>query len=489
MIFGITPKWRRAPVIILLCYIFAYFNNLVHCIHLIPSYKLSFVGYKFINKPRIPSEIRNFEPLISLPKHTENSFSLSSSFTLNSSFRLNSFFTDNLFNRPFSPKNLFKSFFSNIFPSKFFSSSNLFNKSFFTSDSAKSCKNKSPLANFWSSLKSYLTSKFSSVKGTKVSAAPKRFTRSEPYPRNDLSEHHTRNDLSEHHTRNDLTEPHTRNGELSDPYPRNNDLRHLSFFEFFDNPPDKVGDYKIRKEFNESMTQESPYMELVRTGPSGIIKKFLKIAPSMVKDAISLTVSTLIGSFYRYSAETTIITTTDRLAALILNLQITGYIYCNAEQRYRLSTLYNLNPSTSPISSLNSQTNIGQPNVNQTNTNQPNVNQVNIGQCEQKEDFEGLSVGDELLSYVRRLPRSYINGIFDNMNPEILYAMRYSTENAIQLLTVLNHNYLDVKDHQKLIIQQTGSFAMQLCFWKLALGYCMRHQETKIELTKSLNSH
>uniref|UniRef100_A0A3B0MF54 Uncharacterized protein n=1 Tax=Theileria annulata TaxID=5874 RepID=A0A3B0MF54_THEAN len=422
MIFGIKPKWRRAPVIIFLCYIFVHFNNIVYCIHLIPSYKLSFVCYKWPNRFRTPPEVGDFEPLVSLREHTDHSFELNSSFT------------NNLFNKPFFSKNPFnKSFFSNIFPNKSLFLNNLFNKPFFN-NYAKPCNknDESILSNFWSSLKSYVSSKFSTVKGSTLCGNPKRYTK-------------------------------------SDAYLRNNDLRHLSFFDFFDNAPNNLGDYKIRKEFNESMTQESPYMELVRTGPSGIIKRFLRVAPSMVKDAISLTVSTLIGSFYRYSAETTIITTTDRLAALILNLQVTGYIYCNAEQRYRLSSLCNTTGTSVPGGAMN----------NQLTDNQP----------EPRDEIEGLSVGDELLSYVRRLPRSYINGIFDNMNPEILYAMRHSTEKAIQLLTVLNHNYLDFKDDQKLIIQQTGSFAMQLCFWKLALGYCMRDQETKIELTKSLNSH
>lgn len=254
-----------------------------------------------------------------------------------------------------------------------------------------------------------------------------------------------------------------------DGYVKHTQVNQLSLFDFFDNPRAGAGAPRAKSGLERALPKDSPYLELVSAGPSAVIKSFLRLAPAMVKDAISLTVSTLIGSFYKYSAETTIITTTDRLAALILNLQVTGYIYCNAEQRYRLSALFDSGgPKEAPGGA------------------QPGV----LGR--EPEDQQGaLPVGDELLSYVKRLPRSYINGIFDNMNPEILDAMRLSTERTIQLLTenVVNPSYLDFKDQHRLIIQQTGSFAMQLCFWKLALGYCMRDQETIIELSKSLNAH
>ncbi|UKK00091.2 hypothetical protein MACK_000161 [Theileria orientalis] len=301
---------------------------------------------------------------------------------------------------------------------------------------------RSLLGRFWNYIKSYLSNKLSSVKLYKIPGRSRLLTL---YGRN-FNQH-----LKE------------------------SPLGSISLFDFFANPPGGSNESMVMDMFDKKLSHDCPYMHLVRTGPYEIINFFLRVAPNMVKDAISLTVSTMIGSFYKYSAETTMITTKDRLASLILHLQVTGYIYCNAEHRYRLSRLYGASNKKEQLA----------PSSEAKEALDKKVTGSIVG-----EQMAEISPGDELLNYVKRLPRSYVNYVFDNMNPNIVEAMRLSTDRTIKLLTdsVVNPSYADANDQNKQIIQQTGTFAIQLCFWKLALGYCMRYMETNVELGRSLHA-
>ena len=90
---------------------------------------------------------------------------------------------------------------------------------------------------------------------------------------------------------------------------------------------------------------KNPYMDVVsRLSPSELISKFTASANPRVQEAVRSTILGLIGSLPKMAFETTTITTGQRLASLMFQLQMTGYMFKNAE--YRLSLSQSLGMST-----------------------------------------------------------------------------------------------------------------------------------------------
>mmetsp|Transcript_29439 Transcript_29439/g.45172 ORF Transcript_29439/g.45172 Transcript_29439/m.45172 type:complete len:490 (+) Transcript_29439:189-1658(+) len=100
---------------------------------------------------------------------------------------------------------------------------------------------------------------------------------------------------------------------------------------------------------NMEALAKNPYMNVVsKLSPSDLISRFTSTAHPRVQDAVRSTILGLIGSLPKSAFETTTITTGERLASLMFQLQMTGYMFKNAE--YRLSLSQSLGMSSSGAS-------------------------------------------------------------------------------------------------------------------------------------------
>ncbi|KAI2490297.1 DUF760-containing protein [Fragilaria crotonensis] len=89
---------------------------------------------------------------------------------------------------------------------------------------------------------------------------------------------------------------------------------------------------------SEELLRTNPYMKVVSTlSPSELISKFTKTSSPRVQNAVRSTILGLIGSLPKMAFDTTTITTGQRLASLMFQLQMTGYLFKNAEYRLSLS--------------------------------------------------------------------------------------------------------------------------------------------------------
>jgi hypothetical protein len=89
---------------------------------------------------------------------------------------------------------------------------------------------------------------------------------------------------------------------------------------------------------SEELLRNNPYMKVVSTlTPSELISKFTNTAHPRVQNAVRSTILGLIGSLPKMAFDTTTITTGQRLASLMFQLQMTGYLFKNAEYRLSLS--------------------------------------------------------------------------------------------------------------------------------------------------------
>jgi len=82
----------------------------------------------------------------------------------------------------------------------------------------------------------------------------------------------------------------------------------------------------------------NPFLDVVSNlSPSDLISKFTSSAHPRVQDAVRSTILSLIGTLPQMAFETTTITTGERLASLMFQLQMSGYMFKNAEYRLSLS--------------------------------------------------------------------------------------------------------------------------------------------------------
>ena len=73
--------------------------------------------------------------------------------------------------------------------------------------------------------------------------------------------------------------------------------------------------------------------------PNDMLLKFAKAAPMNVQEAAKSTVMNILGSMPNYALDAVLITTNKKLANLLYQMQITGYMFKNAEYRMSLTRL------------------------------------------------------------------------------------------------------------------------------------------------------
>eukprot|EP00978_Attheya_sp_CCMP212_P015641 scaffold40306_cov31-Attheya_sp.AAC.1 len=102
----------------------------------------------------------------------------------------------------------------------------------------------------------------------------------------------------------------------------------------------------------EEALQNNPYLDVVsRLSPSELISKFTTTAHPRVQDAVRATILGLIGNLPKMAFDTTTVTTGERLASLMFQLQMTGYMFKNAEYRLSLSASLGMDSVMAPQSS------------------------------------------------------------------------------------------------------------------------------------------
>jgi len=83
---------------------------------------------------------------------------------------------------------------------------------------------------------------------------------------------------------------------------------------------------------------ENPYYQIVSSlAPADIIGRFAETAPAAVQDAVRSTIVGLLGSASGFAIDTATVMTGERLANLMFQLQMTGYMFKNAEYRMSLA--------------------------------------------------------------------------------------------------------------------------------------------------------
>lgn len=86
--------------------------------------------------------------------------------------------------------------------------------------------------------------------------------------------------------------------------------------------------------------EASRYFKMVESlEPNDMLMKFAKTAPKHVQEAAKSTIMNILGSLPNYALDAALITTNTKLANLLYQMQMTGYMFKNAEYRMSLTKM------------------------------------------------------------------------------------------------------------------------------------------------------
>lgn len=296
-----------------------------------------------------------------------------------------------------------------------------------------------------------------------------------------------------------------------------------------------------------STYKTNPYLSVVsRLTPSDLISRFTASASPRVQDAVRTTVLNLIGGLPQMAFETKTVATGERLASLMFQLQMTGYMFKNAE--YRLSLSQSLGGSDRMLpggvdEGTTATTAVkegkgrlkGKIKVRYGGGGKDNTSENNDNEDESKSDESDISIpgmevevdaqsylselrGEvnrlrdeldnakqtrseeirkDLLMYIRTLPPQELQQLTGTMSPEVLEAMKGLvtavlagiTEDDEDLDAILGGGGSDGQDSKigpNTVTEQSGEALAQLCMWQLVVGFNLRELEVRDSMKKNL---
>lgn len=283
--------------------------------------------------------------------------------------------------------------------------------------------------------------------------------------------------------------------------------------------------------------ENNPYLQVVSSlSPSEIISRFTLTAHPRVQDAAKQTILGLIGNLPKMAFDVNVVTTGKKLASLMFQLQMTGYMFKNAEYRMELSRQF------SDVSALRNQFLLNGANdeeaedniykVEEEDLDDNNVKSLkgklrvkygeNLPEMEVdasaftaelrtevkrlKEELMTIQqeknkpteiIRQDLLAYIRTLPPQELQSLTSGMSEDILVAMK-GLVNAVMMGIDQQQKEEEGEDDEiadsppgitpDTIMEQSGEAMAQLCMWQLVVGYNLRELEVREEMKGALLS-
>ena len=265
----------------------------------------------------------------------------------------------------------------------------------------------------------------------------------------------------------------------------------------------------------------NPYMQVVsKLTPSELISKFTSTANPRVQGAVRNTILGLIGSLPKMAFDTTTITTGQRLASLMFQLQMTGYMFKNADYRLSLSQSLGMGQGSSQHRLTGSQddedeeedtypvngkvkgklklkyggTVNGAADKNDQNATSGVEMEVDAAayMSELRSEVQQLrdeltrtqqskeeEIRKDLLLYIRTLPEQELRSLTNTMSQDVLVSMK-GLVNAV--MSGIGEGQITANT----VTEQSGEAMAQLCMWQLVVGYNLRELEVREEMKKQL---
>jgi len=229
-----------------------------------------------------------------------------------------------------------------------------------------------------------------------------------------------------------------------------------------------------------------------------LVRGFAETAPLEVQQAVRQTVVSLLGNLPPNVYDVNVMSTGQNVASLMYSMQMTGYMFRNAE--YRRSLLNTLDGAES-ASSLLSSGDDGDPGALPPITGKIKVKlsdsletevEASAYMAELRQEVSTLgsalasarsralaTQGGGLLAYMQGLGRENVQSLTSSISPEVLEAMRVLIENILHEAGVGGESFMET----------SGLKLRELLVWQLISGYKLRELEAKEELNRLLDDH
>lgn len=263
---------------------------------------------------------------------------------------------------------------------------------------------------------------------------------------------------------------------------------------------------------------KNPYLRVVSNlSPSDLISKFTATADPRVQQAVRATILGLIGSLPKLAFETSTITTGQRLASLMFQLQMSGYMFKNAEYRMSLSqSLGMTNGATTNLLLSGSEDEDddeeehdplkgkvkGKLKIRYGNATKDSeesggmemevdaaayMSELRSEVSKLREELKTTRQAKEealrkdLLTYIRTLPQQELQSLTNTISKDVLVAMK-------GLVNVVLGGISDGEGEigPNTVTEQTSESMAQLCMWQLVVGYNLRELEVREEMKNQL---
>ena len=271
---------------------------------------------------------------------------------------------------------------------------------------------------------------------------------------------------------------------------------------------------------NEKDWENNPYVEVVSSlSPSELIGRFTATASPKVQEAVKSTILGLIGNLPKIAFESTTVTTGARLASLMFQLQMSGYMFKNAE--YRMSLSKSLMSSEDRVKGgIVMKDNVlvdtvkakvkgkvkvrysmeGELDSEKSNnaTSAPGfevevdadayMSEIREEVLRLREELSRVaeakeeSIRQDLLAYIRTLPNQQLQSLTNTISEDVMTAMR-------GLVNVVMQGIGDGKIQPDTVTEQSSEAMAQLCMWQLVIGYNLRELEVREEMKQNLLSY
>jgi hypothetical protein len=273
---------------------------------------------------------------------------------------------------------------------------------------------------------------------------------------------------------------------------------------------------------------KNPYMAVVsKLSPSELISKFTGTAHPRVQAAVKTTILGLIGGLPKLAFDTTTITTGQRLASLMFQLQMTGYMFKNADYRLSLAQSLGVPPSSMLLTGNDEEEDDEENNIvngkvggklriryrkskkekdsDETDDDDDGYDAASPEGLEMEVDAASYmselrnevsqlrddlmttrkekeeALRKDLLLYIRTLPEQELRSLTNTMSPDVLVAMK-------GLVSAVMTDVGEGQIGPETVTEQSGEAMAQLCMWQLAIGYNLRTLEVREQMKKSLTA-
>eukprot|EP01039_Chlorochromonas_danica_P011208 gene11208-12500_t len=228
--------------------------------------------------------------------------------------------------------------------------------------------------------------------------------------------------------------------------------------------------------------------------PNEMLKSFSKTAPLHVQEAAKTTVMNIFGSLPNYALDASLLTTSAKLANLLYQMQITGYMFKNAEYRMSLTRTLKGLPKPPPPATLLTEKGESIDIIQEEGQVEGEVRfrssrgdefSVDVQELTSALSREVTALRKELaairsqrenelkanlLTYIQALPEKEMQRLTADMSGDILQAIQLIVNALMEKLGVDSQG-------PEVVLQQSVTQLAQLCMWQMVVGYKLRELE------------